>query len=284
MGSKLFLNYQETKGKTTKGVSGLIFAMLADGRINDKIDAAVERGIVKMKAFGLEILDEDGTRNALQAAFLEVTEKFPGVDGKLFLKLDVEHMALRQTAGSAWDKKRGNKDAMFVWDPFWTPGTEKNSATEEQLNGEMKVAACFTPFNAEKTGQDTMLFALSLPFDDHANKKYHNGDYKDTQMAFVERVLAEYAETGLEAGDQNDFLALWLDELESGADLGSDDFLLNCGYARVPRLGRQSVGGDSCVGDVYSGGGRPHLHGSGGGAGGDCGVFFRAGVEVKSEA
>lgn len=225
----------------------------------------VDKAIQEATDRGYKLLDEKVSKTDIAAAFHKVYDKVAqgrNVVGRFYVNPGKKHMELRQQVTNLW-----------VWESFW------DAFYEEELNGDLKVEACFVPFNAEETGLDPILFALDLPFDDYANKQYHEGKYQDTQMGFVNRVLAE-SKADLEAGDQNDFLNMWLDECSGEVSPDCDEFLLNRGYARVPRMGRKSVDGYSCVGNVDSNKGQPYLSRGDGSAYGDCGVFFRAGVEI----
>lgn len=293
---KLFFNFHETHDNRAQqpqktAVNTTPFLKTDSGDvIKIKINLAVEQGFAKMKLFGLTILDEYGTKNAIQEAFISLAKKFPNVDGRFFVKLDVPHSVLRQIVAREWERKRsGEGKPMLVREPFWAID-RKGSVVEAELNGDLRVEACLVPFNARaaKHEGDPILFGLDLPFDTYANDRYHDGNYVTTQKEVADQIVADYAKLGLRTGDQNDFLWMWLDDCRDChtkvVDTQTPFFLLNEGYARIPNISRKTIRESSRIGSVYSSLGAPALGCSTGSALSDCGVFFCATAEVDTEA
>ena len=155
-----------------------------------------------------------------------------------------------------------------VWDPFWTPGTKPQSATVNELNGSATgVTAKLAIHSATPGDYDPVLHFRGLAYDD-----MYRQPNKPTQLEMFQRTAEKFGAAhegegaSLAAGDHRAYRTWVLMDRLDGVSPRDPKFILNQGFMRVPRLGRKSVAGVSCVGGVFSDGGRAYFGGSYGGA------------------
>ena len=172
---------------------------------------------------------------------------------------------------------------MYRYPNLWTPGTETNSYTPEELDAAPTDAlARLAVFNADReTGADPILHFLNMPFDD----KYREGA-PQTQLEALTAAQAKFEKQHPQAmlqslGHRAAAMLVLMDRIRGVETVNpqSDDYILNTGYVRIPDLGRRSVDGDSIVGYVDSNGGRLELDGSSGSASPNGGVGLVAGLK-----
>lgn len=168
-------------------------------------------------------------------------------------------------------------ESPFIWAPYWVPGAEKNSITEQELDG---TAADFTARIAlfsDDSDYDPLLWFTGLPFDDNYTEP---GDltqvkaFQEKQRSFV----SQHSGASLRTADHRDFLVWYIMDLLRGAK--QSGLVLAQSFMCVPVLGRRFVDGDLIVGSVYSLDGRAWFGGSDGIADSYFGVGLVAGFEA----
>jgi len=169
----------------------------------------------------------------------------------------------------------------YVWDALWTPGKNKDGYKVEELGN-------LEPGHSETTWQpharlavhnpsnprESLLHFLDMPFD---------GKYAtDGQLTQLDAVVdarqayeAEHPQFNLRALNAAAVVMLALQRRIKGEPMP-----ITWGFMRDATLTRKTVGGDSCVGRVYSRGAELGLIGSDGGAVPGEGVGLSVGPEA----
>ncbi len=251
------------------GLTVPIEASAAPPRSN--VDEAVDVTIELFRQLGV-INDEQSLRESLTGDYQRLTELG---NGRLYVELPATVTFGRLVDLANKLAQRAGYDAVYRWENFWVPGTEKESVSEDELNGSAEgYTARIALFAEEESGYDPLLHFTSASFD----RKYAD-EGEVTQLDLIEKMQADFAgrQSGasLRACDHRDFLVWYIMDLLRGVK--PSEIVLAQGFMRVPVLGRRSVGGGSCVGDVDSGDGEARLDGSDGDGGGDVGVGVSAG-------
>lgn len=251
-----------------------LLAILRSGRPD--VTEAVGVTIEAYKELGFTP-DVDTATQSLTANFTTLAGL--GYDGRLYVE-PPKAVSFDQIIGAADGKRAKGVETSYRYPNLWTPGTEGDSYTTEELNGTAPKTpeARLAVFNADKTtGVDPLLHFLNAPYDE----RYRNGA-PQTQLKALEATSAEFATKHPEAvlralGHRATVMNVLMDRIR-GVKHKSADFILNQGYLRVPELGRRELGGDSCVGHVCSGDSRLGLGRSDGGAGSGVGVGVSVGL------
>lgn len=234
---------------------------------------------VTMDVFDRIGLSSDSTKEDLE---YEITTDFGrlaglGLDGRLFV--DPASLGSYNTLYKAAGVKEGN-----VYKNLWVSGTEAESYTENDLQGVFgareQAAARLALFNATKTVYDPLLHLLGVPYDEtHQDKNNH----PETQLEAAARIKSAFENrtpgTNIEAIDHRQFLMMALMDQVRGEKNQLTELILTRGYMRISKLGRRAVAGVSCVGCVYSYGGRLKLYESDGYADLHLGLGFSVGIE-----
>jgi hypothetical protein len=253
----------------------------------ERVIGAVEAAGVTLEAY--KLLGYAGDPAAAEYALEEALNPLAnlGYDGRLYVH-PPKVVGFAALIAAAEGKKPEGIEEAFIYPNLWVHGTEKESYTQEDLDEAPAVeGARLALFNPDMdTGVDPMLHHLGIPYDDYAKDRW-GGD--TTQLAEVEKdksvFEAKHPELTLGMVDHRDFALLALMDRIRGVDPQasnyidprSENFVLNTGFMRVAgALGRRSVGGVSCVGGVYSGGGRLDL----GRSLGDAGSYDGVGLSV----
>lgn len=229
----------------------------------------------------------DDATESLTTNFTQLTDF--GYYGRLYVE-PPKGVGFDQIIGVADDKRAKGVDKLYRYPNLWTPGTEDNSYTTEELDGSpsAKPEARLAIFNAdETTGVDPLLHFLNTPFDD----KYRDGA-PQTQLEALEATSQEFAKANPNdpqafvraLGHRAAVMLVLMDRIR-GVKPRSADFVLNQGFLRIPELGRRAVDGGSVVGFVDSDGSRLKLGGSDGRADPDRGVGVSVGLkELEPQA
>ena len=224
--------------------------------------------------------DVDAATDSLTKQFNALAEL--GYDGRLFVEPPAA-VSFGDITDAAEGKRPHSVSPMYRYPNLWTPGTETNSYTPEELDAAPTDAlARLAVFNADReTGADPILHFLNMPFDD----KYREGA-PQTQLEALTAAQAKFEKQHPQAmlqslGHRAAAMLVLMDRIRGVETVNpqSDDYILNTGYVRIPDLGRRSVGGGSVVGYVDSGGGRLELDGSSGIADPYGGVGLVAGLK-----
>ena len=233
------------------------------------VEEAVETTIGMLQRLSL-VNDEQALHSSLTGEFTRLVELGKG---RLYVRLPagVKTSQLIELANTL-AVERGFA-SVFTWPHFWVPDTEANSLTEQELDGS------FVAFTAQlalfaDSKYDPLLHFAGLSFDD-----MYRDNGRPTQLEKIGQAQAEFVAqhpgAALDTCDQRDYLVWYIMDMIRGVPTG--ELALAQGFMRVPRHGRRRVGGDSCVGDVYSGGGRADLVWSFGYAYDDYGVGLSVG-------
>lgn len=162
------------------------------------------------------------------------------------------------------------RDKVFLWEPYWVPGTEPGSCTVDELDdvqdgdAEPKLEfrmALFAPQPAKDA--DRLLWFCGIPYD----AMYAKGEQATQEQEAYRTITAYEAENdgyGMWTLTHRDFLVLYALDLLMDVPAGKE--ILSAGWMRTPNLGRKSVGGVSYVGSVIVDGGLARFVGSCGGA------------------
>jgi hypothetical protein len=206
-----------------------------------------------MHELGLSGPDTDKNLEELTSAFTNLAAV--GYDGRLYVRpsslVGFDHMV-----NTAESKRKDGVASAYFYSNLWTPGTEQNSYTTDELNsGPSSHVARLAIFSATDTGYDPLLHDLGKPFDSYKDKNIDvNPDGEETQTNVLSdhKVAFESQHPGqsLDDVDHKDFVVLALMDRIRGID--TNEQVLSRGYMRIAKLGRRSVGGDSFVGYVRS--------------------------------
>ena len=233
------------------------------------VEEAVETTIGMLQRLSL-VNDEQALHSSLTGEFTRLVELGKG---RLYVRLPagVKTSQLIELANTL-AVERGFA-SVFTWPHFWVPDTEANSLTEQELDGS------FVAFTAQlalfaDSKYDPLLHFAGLSFDD-----MYRDNGRPTQLEKIGQAQAEFVAqhpgAALDTCDQRDYLVWYIMDMIRGVPTG--ELALAQGFMRVPRHGRRRVGGGSCVGVVYSRGGRAYLDGSFGFAFDDFGVGLSVG-------
>ena len=196
----------------------------------------------------------------------QLTDKFAAASslgaGRLYVKRSAAVTHARQVQlANTLAAERGFAE-VYPWSPLWVPGTEQNSLTKLELDGsqadfDVRIALFSDEPNPYEC--DPLLHFKNLPFDGKYKKRGQST--QEEQIACKrEGFVARNPGTFLEPADHDDFLTWYCMDLIR--NVPAEDVVLARGFMRVPRFGRRAVGGDSCVGNVYSFDGQALLGGS----------------------
>lgn len=183
-----------------------------------------------------------------------------GYDGFLYVRAPKE-VSFDAIIAAAEGKRPEKVDPVFRHPNLWTPGTEAESFTNEDLNqAPAQPQARLALYNADtQTGVDPLLHHLNIPADDYAKKKYGG---ETTQVAEVAKDIkvfeAKHPEFDLDDLDHRDFAMIALMNRIRGIE--PKDMILSAGFMNILKLRRCKVDGDSCVGHVCSFGGQLYLY------------------------
>jgi hypothetical protein len=236
-----------------------------------RAEEAVSPTIKLLEALGL-VDDEPALSTSLLEDFTKLTELG---SGRPYVELPAT-VTFAQLLKLANDLavERGY-DKAYQWPSFWVLGTEKESVTSRELNGSARgYTARLGLFSEVPSDYDPLLHFCGLPYDDTYREKKQQTQLEAIDQ-FTRAFTARQPGADLRTADQRDFLVWYIMDLFRGVE--PQEIVLALGFMRVEVLGRRTVGGDSCVGDVYSDGGRAGFAGSYGGALVDYGVGFSAG-------
>ncbi len=152
------------------------------------------------------------------------------------------------------------RDKVFLWEPYWVPGTEPGSCTVDELDDvqdgdaepelEFRMAL-FAPQPAKDA--DRLLWFCGVPYD----AMYAKGEQATQEQEAYRTITAYEAENdgyGMWMLTHRDFLVLYALDLLMDVPAGKE--ILSTGWMRTPNLGRKSVVGDSYVGLVRVSGGQ----------------------------
>lgn len=234
------------------------------------VEEAVETTIKMLERLSL-VSNEQALRDSLTGEFTRLAELGKG---RLYVRLPagVKTSQLIELA-NALAVERGFVKS-YTWPPFWAPGTETSSLTEQELDGSTVTFEARLALFATDSKYDPLLHFTCLSFDD-----MYRESGKPTQLEKIEQAQAEfekqYAGTILDACDQRDYLVWYIMDMIRGVPAGG--LALAQGFMRVPCHGRRRVGGGSYVGGVDSGDGLACLGGSDGDADGGDGVGLSVG-------
>jgi len=226
----------------------------------------------------LDILDSEA--EAKKAFTERYTDLMQLGEGRFYPDLTAKQASSEQLWRAAVDLRPQDVADDYRYHELWTPGTEPDSYTEEELDGSVSDdSARIALFNTDKTGVDPILHHLGLPYDDYAKNKW-NPDASTTQLEAIEqdKRAFEAAHPGYSL-DQLGFraaLTLVIMDRIANVDPRSEKYILNRGYLRT-ELGRRTVDGYSVVGVVNSDVGRAGLGGGRGSADSYIGVGVSAG-------
>lgn len=236
------------------------------------VDEAVNTTVELLRQ--LEVVsDEESLRSSLTSDYQRLTELG---GGRLYVELPatVTFTSLVELANKLAQK--AGFDDVYWWPSFWVPGTEKESVTENELNGSTLGYTARLALYGDNQ-YDKLLHFAGLSYD----RKYASRKDAATQVKRVDRAVKQFAAdhkgANLRASDHCDFLVWYLMDLIRGVP--ASEVVMVGGFMRVPVLGRRAVDGGSCVGFVYSYGGRANLRWSRGLAGDNVGVGLSAGFE-----
>ena len=219
--------------------------------------------------------DEKAALDSLRGDFARCTELG---QGRLYLDLPAG-VTFEQLLGLANElAEEKGFDRAFRWPSFWVPRTERESVTAQELNGNtIGYSARVALFAPDSTSVDPLLHFTGLSFDE----KYRVRK-QPTQLEKLAKAQTEFAQVysgaSLRAADHRDFLVWYI--MDMLRDVSAAQVVLAKGFMRVPALGRRTVGGDSCVGDVRSYGDRAYFDGSNGVAFDGGGVGLSAGFNA----
>ena len=214
--------------------------------------------------------DEEVATESLTKEFNRITEV--GYTGRLFVRPPQE-LGFDTLIEAAEAKRRKNVAKIYRYPNLWTPGTEAQHYTEEDLNkGPATPLARLALFNADQnTGVDPLLHHLTIPADEEAQQKYGGDTNQVTKLEKDKKAFeAQHPDYDLDQLDHRDFAMLALMDRVRGVE--PEDMILSKGFMRVLRLGRRTVAGVSYVGLVNSYGGQLRLSRSDGDAGSNLGV------------
>lgn len=166
---------------------------------------------------------------------------------------------------------------VWRWPNFWKPGTEAESLTVQELDGQDGGFDVRIALYADEpaNGYDRLLHFKGLPYDDrhkdpsHKSTQWHSSGHKIAQFLVFRHPMIT-----IDFLDHRDFLVGYIMDLLRGAE--ADDVIFAKGYLRIPLFGRRTVGGVSLVGYVNSSEGQARFFRSDGSAFGDVGVGFSA--------
>lgn len=233
------------------------------------VDEAVDVTVELLKRLGV-VGDEQSLKGSLASDYQRLAELG---GGRLYVELPaaVTFSSLVVLANEL--AARAGYEPVYQWPNFWVPGTEKESVTEDELNGS---AAGYTARLAlySDNEYDRLLHFGGLPYD---NKYANPGEATqlDKLAGAQADFAAEHAGASLRACDHRDFLVWYIMDLIRGVP--ANKVVLAQGYMRVPALGRRTVIGASYVGLVSSSDGWAGLGGSHGNGYGGGGVGVSAG-------
>lgn len=203
--------------------------------------------------------NRETTKAAVQASF--TSDAALGFDGRLFMRLPSDSVPFETLLAAAEGQKPEDVAEVWRWPNLWTPGTERKSFTQRELNGsQARAVTRLALFGSVPTNFDPVLHYLNLPYDEKAKKANPGAEtvqlaeFAADQAAFT----AAHAGHVLDTATQSDYL-VWalMDRIRGVKKVSptSDKFILNSGFMRIANLGRRAVDGVSLVGDVYSSGG-----------------------------
>lgn len=208
--------------------------------------------------------DEEVATESLTEEFNRIIEA--GYTGHLFVRPPQE-LGFDTLIEAAEGKLPEGVPKIFREPNLWTPGTEAQSYTEEDLNkGPATPLARLALFNADpNTGVDPLLHHLTIPADEEAQQKYGGDTNQVSKLEKDKKAFeAQHLDYDLDQLDHRDFAMLALMDRVRGVE--PEDMILSKGFMRVLRLGRRTVVGGSYVGRVISDGGQFGLNGSSGSA------------------
>ena len=215
------------------------------------VEEAVETTIGMLQRLSL-VNDEQALHSSLTGEFTRLVELGKG---RLYVRLPagVKTSQLIELANTL-AVERGFA-SVFTWPHFWVPDTEANSLTEQELDGSfVAFTAQLALFADSKYGP--LLHFAGLSFDD-----MYRDNGRPTQLEKIGQAQAEFVAqhpgAALDTCDQRDYLVWYIMDMIRGVPTG--ELALAQGFMRVPRHGRRRVGGGSCVGVVFSSGGRANL-------------------------
>jgi hypothetical protein len=239
------------------------------------VEETVETTIKMLQRLSL-VNDEQALHNSLTGEFTRLVELGKG---RLYVRLPagVKTSQLIELA-SALAIERGFIK-IYAWPPFWAPGTETNSLTEQELDGSTTTFEARLALSATDSRYDPLLHFTVLSFDDMYRDSGRPTQLKKIGQAQAEFV-AQHPGAALDTCDQRDYLVWYIMDMIRGVP--TSELALAQGLMRVPRHGRRRVDGVSCVGGVFSNGGQASLGRSGGVAYDDHGVGLSVGFTEES--
>lgn len=225
--------------------------------------------------------DAEAAEESLTSAF-EAPANL-GYDGRLHVPVP-KAVSFKQLLAAAEGKKPADVGAAYVYPNLWTPGTEKKSYTDDELNQAPAEAfgrlALFAA-DSDESDLDPLLHYTDseLPFDDYAKERWGG---KSTQLAEVGKAQAEFEDKhpdfNLTMMNHRDFALFALMDRIRGVKPDSAEFVLNRGWMRVAgALGRRSVDGESIVGALSSNDGQLRFVRGDGNGNSSIGVRLSAG-------
>lgn len=224
--------------------------------------------------------DVDQATESLTTNFTPLAEL--GYDGRLYVEPPAG-ISFNGLTTAADGRRAKGVDTLYHYPNLWTPGTEANSYTIDELYGNPAIEpqARLAVFNADRTTNvDPILHFLNMPYDD----KYRDGA-SQTQLEALEALeqafTGQHPEATMQAlGHRATVMLVLMDRIRGVETINpkSADFVLNQGFVRIPNLGRKEVGGDSIVGNVDSYGSRLVLDGGNGRAYSGGGVGLSVGL------
>ena len=232
----------------------------------------------------------DANREGVEEQTTEHYEKLTnlGYDGRLYRLPSGLNVPSGALLAAAEGLRPGDVAKRFRYGPLWVPGTEAESFTAEQLDGNrLVIVSRLAIYTAAETGVDPLLHHTALPYDDYAKKWWDHKAWA-TQLEMIEADRATFAKQhghegfNLEQSDQRDYLVLAGMDRIRGLNLNaanfvdprSEQFVLNRGAMRLSD--RRSVDCDSVVGNVNSNGGGLRLNRTNGDANSNAGVGLSA--------
>ena len=216
------------------------------------VEEAVETTIGMLQRLSL-VNDEQALHSSLTGEFTRLVELGKG---RLYVRLPagVKTSQLIELANTL-AVERGFA-SVFTWPHFWVPDTEANSLTEQELDGSFVAFTAQLALFADSKYDDPLLHFAGLSFDD-----MYRDNGRPTQLEKIGQAQAEFVAqhpgAALDTCDQRDYLVWYIMDMIRGVPTG--ELALAQGFMRVPRHGRRRVGGGSCVGVVFSSGGRANL-------------------------
>lgn len=248
--------------------------------LNDHVGASVEA----LNILGL-VEDRDQVTESVTADFSQLAES--GRTGEAFIQLPRDVITLgdlveaSDSATYAGDKQYPQS---YVYRELWTPGSGTEGYKADDLdnltlggNGDFAAHARLAVHNPASQ-QEPLLHFLDMPFD----KKYA-GEGQQTQLEALDEAIKAYeAEEGHENFEMTALNAKAVAFIALVHRIKGEAMPIGWGFMRDATLPRETLYGDSIVGDVYSAGDQLRLSGSCGGASSSDGVGVSVGPKPLS--